>query len=942
SDDPGLRDICAQVADLPLLTAAFANSPFLSQCLISDQAFTARLLQEGPDAALAQLMSDTADTARLAAEQTPDIMKRLRIAKRRVALTVGLADIAGAWTLESVTGALARYAEAALGTACRHLLRRAHDAGDLALPDPGCPDVASGFIVLGMGKLGAFELNYSSDIDLIVLYDQDKVPYTGKHDPQHLFVRMARNLVSLMDERTRDGYVFRTDLRLRPDPGATPPAISMLAAEMYYESAGQNWERAAMIKARPVAGDIEAGDAFLEILRPFMWRRSLDFAAIQDIQSIKRQINAHRGGAEIAVGGHNIKLGRGGIREIEFFAQTQQLIWGGREPDLRVRGTLEALGRLVDAGHLAKEVADDLERSYRFHRQLEHRLQMVDDRQTHMLPEDETGLDRIAAFMGLSADAFVDTLLDRMRAVERHYAALFEDEGDLAGAGSLVFTGSEDDPDTIKTLSGMGFADPAAVSTTIRAWHAGRHRAVRSARARELLTELVPSILEAFAESPNPDSALLRFDEFLSGLPAGVQLFSLFTAHPGLFDLVAEIMGAAPRLAGWLSRYPILLDGVLSRDFFDVLPDAEEMRESLADTLKQARDFQDCLDIQRRWANDRIFQIGVHMLRGRLSPVDASGPLSDVADISLSTLLPIIHREFAEMHGLVPGGEIAVVAFGKLGSREMTVGSDLDLLFVYDAPADIVESDGAKPLPPGQYYARLCQRFIGAISAPTGEGKLYEVDMRLRPAGNAGPLASSLEAFTRYQRKDAWTWEHQALTRARVVCSEGALGTRFASVMRDILTAPRNPATLRTEVAEMRARMRREHSAPDMWSVKHIEGGLVDIEFIIQYLQLRYGAETPGILAGTTDGTLAEAREHGYLEPETAEDLAEAARLWRNLQSILRLTVDGIFAEETAPPALKNVIARACGMVDFDTLKETMRTTAERTKKHFRRLLGEA
>jgi glutamate-ammonia-ligase adenylyltransferase len=942
TDDAALQEFAAQAADLPLLRAAFGNSPYLSQSLIGDPAFARTLLEEGPDPVFDRLLAGISE-APPADEDQAGLQKRLRIAKRQAALAIGLADISGAWPLERVTGALSSFAGAALTASCRLLLRRAHDAGDLALPHPERPDEESGLIVLGMGKLGAFELNYSSDIDLIVLYDEEKVPYTGEHGQQHLFTRMARNLVSLMDERTRDGYVFRTDLRLRPDPGATPPAIAMFAAELYYESAGQNWERAAMTKARPVAGDLESGHAFLDILRPFMWRRSLDFAAIQDIQSIKRQINAHRGGSEIAVAGHNIKLGRGGIREIEFFAQTQLLIWGGREPNLRVRGTLEALDRLVEAGHVAKEVAEDLERSYLFHRKLEHRLQMVDDRQTHEIPEDDAGLAQIAAFMGFdSADAFVDALLDRLRAVERHYAALFEDEGDLAGGGNLVFTGSEDDPDTVKTLAGMGFADPAAVSTTIRAWHTGRSRARRSARARELLTELVPSILEAFADSPNPDAALMRFDDFLQRLPAGVQLFSLFTAHPGLFDLVAEIMGAAPRLAGWLSRYPILLDGVLGRDFFDFLPTAEEMREDLGDALTQARDFQDRLDIERRWANDRIFQIGVHMLRGRLSPVDASEPLSDVADTCLAALLPPLHEEFAEAHGRVPGGAFAVVAFGKLGSREMTVGSDLDLLFVYDHEPDAAESDGPKPLTPGQYYARLCQRFIGAVTAPTGEGRLYEVDMRLRPAGNAGPIASSLEAFSRYQHTDAWTWEHQALTRARVVCSEGGLGERFEAVIRDVLTMRRDPEKLRADIASMRERMRREFGSQDIWSVKHLRGGLVDIEFIAQYLQLRHGTDCPEILTGNTDATLAVARRHGLVPETMADDLAAAAQLWRNVQGILRLTVEEGFSEETAPSALKTVVARACGMVDFAALKETMSATAVRTAYHFKTLLGEA
>ncbi|MGB0629559.1 MAG: bifunctional [glutamine synthetase] adenylyltransferase/[glutamine synthetase]-adenylyl-L-tyrosine phosphorylase [Alphaproteobacteria bacterium] len=924
-----------------LLSSVFGNSPYLSQCLISDMEFARTLLVDGPDEAFALAMAAAADRTQLGGENIDQVKLRLRTAKRRAALAIGIADIANIWTLEQITGSLSDFAAGALGASCRFLLRQMHDKGDLALPDPEDPEKDSGLIVLGMGKLGARELNYSSDIDLILLYDQETVPDTGKDGLQHLFTRFSRNLVSLMDERTKDGYVFRTDLRLRPDPGATPPAISVLAAEMYYESTGQNWERAAMVKARPVAGDEQAGLAFLDILRPFMWRRSLDFAAIQDIQSIKRQINAHRGGAEIAVAGHNIKLGRGGIREIEFYAQTQQLIWGGRDPDLRVRPTLLAIERLVAAGHVTEDAYADLKAAYGFHRRVEHRLQMIDDRQTHELPVDEKGLEALAVFLGYAGlSDFTDDLLRHLKCVERHYAALFEDEADLGGPGNLVFTGADDDPDTLKTLAEMGFSEPATVSSTVRTWHAGRYRAVRSARARELLTELVPTILEAFSASPNPDLALRRFNEFLEGLPAGVQLFSLFSAHPGLFDLVAEIMGAAPRLAGWLSRYPILLDGVLSRDFFDFVPGRDEMTAELADAVGQARDFQDFLDIQRRWANDGIFQIGAHMLRGRLAPVEASAPLSDIADTCLTSLLPEIEKEFADMHGKVPGGEMAVIAFGKLGSREMTPGSDLDLLFVYDCPLETEQSDGKRPLPPGQYYSRLCQRFIGAITAPTGEGRLYEVDMRLRPAGSAGPIASSLEAFVKYQETDAWTWEHQALTRARVVCAEGDLGKKFEDVVARVLTAKRDEVDLKQEVGEMRMRMRKEYGTDDIWSVKHMPGGMVDIEFIDQYLQLRHAADAPEILAGDTASALAVAGEKGLIDAETAADLVAATILWRNLQGILRLTVEGEFAEDGAAVALKRVVTRACGAVDFDALKQTMETTAARSAAHFEAFFG--
>ena len=929
------QSVVADARGVALLGAVFGNSPFLSQCLVGDPAFARELFIAGPDVAISgifeRLRDEPTDDA-----TTEEVMRRLRVARRRCALTIGLADISGAWGLEKVTRALSRIAETTLRVACANLLMQASRAGELMLPHPDDPERESGLIVLGMGKLGAGELNYSSDIDLIVLYEHDRIEYTGKASLQQCFVRLTRNLVRMMDERTQDGYVFRTDLRLRPDPGSTPPAISTMAAELYYESTGQNWERAAMIKARPVAGDIAAGHRFLEYLRPFIWRRNLDFAAIQDIHSIKRQINAHRGGAEIAVAGHNVKLGRGGIREIEFFAQTQQLIWGGRDPSLRPRATCEALDALVASGRVEAPVATELEYAYGFLRRLEHRLQMVDDRQTHSLPETDDGLGAIAVFMGFDdRESFVAALLTELRVVENHYADLFEESTDLSGPGNLVFTGADDDPDTVITLQGLGFADPSAVSSRIRAWHAGRYRAMRSGRARELLTELVPNILDSLSRTIDPQAALLRFDDFLGALPAGVQLFSLFHSNPGLLDLVAEIMGSAPRLAEWLARHPILLDGVLTEGFYDPPPDAAGQRRELDHALEQGRDFQDTLDIVRRWVNDRIFQLGVGILRERIHPEAAGAPLSDVADASLCALLPAVESEFRVRHGDVPGGGMAVVAFGKLGGRELTVGSDLDLLFLYDTPPGTEESDGPKPLAPALYFARLSQRFISAVTAPTGEGRLFEVDMRLRPSGNAGPIATSLEAFAQYQRADAWTWEHMALTRARVVTAPGGMAERIEAAIAEVLTAPRDGDKLLRDVADMRARIAREHNPGDPWSIKHCRGGLVDIEFIAQYLQLRHAHDHPGVLAANTTDALARLAEAELLDRGIADELIAAMRLWRNVQAVLRLTLESGFDEAAAPDGLRAALARSAGADDFDSLRGEVLATQRIAHDHF-------
>jgi [glutamine synthetase] adenylyltransferase / [glutamine synthetase]-adenylyl-L-tyrosine phosphorylase len=943
--------ILADPATKALLETVFSYSPYLTQSIVADPAFTCSLFKNGPEWAMNDVLRSISDARKSVAatnEATPALASILRKAKRKASLAIALADISNIWDLERITDALSDLAEASISAAAAHLLGIAAAQGALVLDHPDDFERGSGLVILGMGKLGSRELNYSSDIDLIILYDPDRLKTDNPEGLQNHFVRLARGLVKLLEERTADGYVFRTDLRLRPDPGATPLALSVLAAENYYESIGQNWERAAMIKARPVGGDQEAGEAFLKWLTPFIWRKNLDFAAIEDIHSIKRQINVHRGEDKIAVAGHNVKLGRGGIREIEFFAQTQQLIWGGRVPELRVAPTRKSLAALTDLNQIKEDVRDDMIAAYRYLRRVEHRLQMIDDEQTHTLPEDAEGIAALAAFLDCpDSDTFAVELTTQLKTVEAHYGALFEDAPSLgaddAVSGNLVFTGGDSDPETIKTIERLGFTSPDIVDTTVRGWHHGRYRSMRSARARELLTELFPVLLKAIAATPDPDGTFLKFDEFLSGLPSGVQLFSMFYSNPGLLDLVAEIMGGAPRLAEHLSRRPQVLESVLTPGFFDAPPSKDELVDELDKILERSNNIEDVLVATRRWANDRRFQVGVLSLFSTIDPSGSAIALSDIADTAIIALYNKVEEEMVAQHGRIAGSHMAILAMGKLGSRDMTPESDLDMVFVYDLPEDAQSSDGPKPLSPGHYFARLGQRLINGITAQTSEGDLYEVDMRLRPSGTAGPIASSLDSFNQYNDEAAWTWEQMALTRARVINAPQSLAEQITAVIERTLLRQRDGDSLLKDVSDMRTRMLATHKTDFIWDVKHIRGGLVDVEFIAQYLQLRHAHDHPNILARETKTALKNLTDEKLLDPDIAADLTQALDLWKGLQGMLRLTIPRELRQRRKhdiPESLQAKLALIGDVADYDALINKMATTVAQVLEHFNTIIA--
>jgi len=925
-----LRDFLAAVFDL---------SPFLRDLARRRPEMLEALLATSAEARLDSILDEI---GRLAAQDEASearMMMELRHLKTEAHFLIALADLAGeADTVETVRR-LSRLADACARAAVDFLLIDAGRQGKLKLGDPVQPARGSGWIVLGMGKLGAHELNFSSDIDLISFFDPEAPAVIDPLDATDLFARLTRRLVRILQDRTEHGYVFRTDLRLRPDPGSTPLAIPVEAALTYYEARGQNWERAAMIKARPVAGDIAAGEAFLKELQPYVWRKYMDYAAIADVHSIKRQIHAHKGHGEIAVRGHNVKLGRGGIREIEFFVQTQQLIAGGRFPELRGRETVPMLAELAKRNWITAEARDALGRQYWFLRRVEHAVQMVADEQTHTLPEDDEGLERIARLLGFAdLDAFSTAFRAALQQVESHYAALFEAAPELSsGVGNLVFTGDVDDPDTLQTLHRLGFQRPSDICRVIRAWHFGRYRATGSREARERLTELTPALLEAFGQTRRADDALMRFDEFLAGLPAGVQLFSLLQSNPALLRLVATIMGAAPRLAEIITRRPHVFDGLLDPALLAELPNRAYLSARLAAFLEGDRLYEEVLDRLRIFASEQKFLIGVRLLAGAIDAARAGKAFSDLADLTLDAALEAVQGEFALRHGHVAGGRVALLGMGKLGSRELTAGSDVDLILLYDHDDVAEESDGDKPLAPSHYYARLTQRLIAAVSAPTAEGVLYELDLRLRPSGNKGPVATHFGAFLKYQRTEAWTWEQMALSRARSVAGDRTLRDEIDAEVADIVVKPRDFAKIASDAGEMRDLIEEEKPARDIWDIKLVRGGLIDLEFIAQVAAITSRIEEGERTSNTAD--LLARLSPRFADAGTRADLSAAWSFYVALTQIIRLCLTGPFDREDVPPGLADLLLAQTDLPDFKVLEAHLKETADKVRADFDRLL---
>jgi [glutamine synthetase] adenylyltransferase / [glutamine synthetase]-adenylyl-L-tyrosine phosphorylase len=929
---PQARRIFAGIAE---------GSPYLFDLARADADRLLRILQGEPDQYLAQLIEETRESVWTASSEA-QAMHVLRRGKAEAALLIALCDIGGVWPVMRVTRALTDFAVTSVRSAMHFLLRQETTRGRIVPPNPDRPEEGSGLIVLAMGKMGAGELNFSSDIDLIVFYDAEGSSLAPDIEPQPFFVRMAQGLSRLLQQRSGEGYVFRVDLRLRPDPASTPLAISTASALHYYEREGRTWERAAMIKAMACAGDLRAGEALMAELSPFVWRKHLDFAALSDVHDMKRQMQIYRGQSEIAVEGHNVKIGRGGIREIEFFAQTQQLITGGRHPELRVRPTLEALDRLASSSWITAKARDELSAAYEFLRRVEHRLQMVADEQTHALPDDPKAVEQFARFFGYeNRAAFAKDLLGHLTIVQGHYAKLFE--GDPVGTAKLPevdYAGGPDDTRLTEHLASLGFKKPVAVAGTVQQWLDGDYRVFRVEATRNSFIEFLPSLINGLANAEDPDNAIVVFDHFLQALQRGGRLFVLLSQNRDLVALVALILGAAPRLGDMLARQPQIMDGLIDPRFFGAMPDRRELSARLAATLEDAGSYEEFLDRLRLFGQESLFLIGARILSGTVSAQQASTAFADVAEGIVHTVHGLVREQFAAQYGRIKGQQTAILAMGRLGSREMTAASDLDLILLYDFDSEHPDSDGAKSLHGAQYFARFTQRLISAFTTRTNYGVLYDIDMRLRPSGRAGPVASHVDAFAEYQDNEAWNWEHMALTRARVISASPEFRAKIDKIIRRVLTRPREAAGVAIDVADMRRAIALEKGEDDLWDLKYVAGGLVDIDFIAQYLQLAYGADKPDILDVNTLHVLDNASRLSVLPTESVEILRSAALLYHDLTQILRLCVSDRFDPETAGEDLLQILARAGDAPDFSALQARVKETESEVRRVFQAVVN--
>jgi [glutamine synthetase] adenylyltransferase / [glutamine synthetase]-adenylyl-L-tyrosine phosphorylase len=860
------------------IARAERHSPFLRDAMAAHPEIADSFLRNGAEAA----------TALALAPALADVEAGLRRRRRGLALAVALGDLAGELSLERATRLLSDFADCAIDTAVSTAIRE-------RVPE----DEPQGFAVIAMGKLGSRELNYSSDVDLLLLFDPETLPRRERDDPTEAAVRIGRRLIELLQRRTAEGYVERVDLRLRPSPEVTPIALPVHAAISHYESSALPWERAAFIRARAAAGDIGVGQRFLDAIQPFVWRRSLDFGVIDEVRQISARIRDHFAQGATIGPGYDLKRGRGGIREVEFFVQIQQMIHGGRDPFVRAPATLDAISALTAAGRLEEGVAADLADAYRVLRTVEHRVQMVEDAQTHLIPVQADAIDNVAQLHGLENG---QELIEDLRPCVERSGAIFDS---LAPEERKQLS---NDPDILrKELADLGFADPPTAARHIADWRSGKARSLRSPAAQQAFEAMLPPLLDAIAGGADPDHALNRLSDIVERLSSGVNLFRLLEARPPLAQLLAKVLAHAPALAEQLARRPELFEGLFDASSFTMPANAEEFAASLAETMR-GQPYDVALDRARRLVNERRFALGVQLIDRRRDPLEVTEGYARVAEGALVALGGAAAEEFRHTHGTFPGGELVLLGLGRLGGHSLTHASDLDVIYLHTAEQGGV-SDGPKPLGPNDYFNRLASRVTAALSVPTAAGPLYDVDARLRPEGAKGMLVVSLDAFERYQRQEAWTWEHMALCRARPVFGSPQARQEVAAMIDGVLHMPRDFARIAADAAKMRADMERHKPPHGSLDVKLGPGGLVDLEFATHVLQL---TKHVGLRTRLEDALADLAAES--LVPT---NIVDALKLLSRMLVMMRLVAPG-----NVKPTREtwDLVAQACGAATWDEL----------------------
>lgn len=904
-------ELAAQLAELPPgdwqaeAPKVLACSEFLWRTCLARPGLLAELIESGDLARNAEksaLIDGLRDALRGCADETA-LKAALRQRRAREMVRIAWRDLSGRAALGDTLAALTDLADACLAMALERLWGWAVERDG---PPQGEDGSAAQFVVLGMGKLGGSELNFSSDIDLIFAYTEDGATAGTRLSNHEFFLRLGQRLIQALNEPTGDGFVFRVDMRLRPNGASGPLALSFDAMEQYYQVHGRMWERYAFIKARCVAGDAQAGAELLASLRPFVFRRYLDFGAIEEIRAMKAAI--HRELRRLGIES-NIKLGPGGIREVEFIGQAFQLIRGGRDTRLQERRILPVLALLAEEGDLTPQAAQELAMAYAFLRNTEHRLQMLNDQQTQVLPTDDLDRLRVAAGMGFKDwPGFLAALKRHMQRVHEHFQSVFaapQGEAPAADEKGLhaVWAGTLDTAAARAALERAGFKQPDEADRLLRELRAGGAYAAMTANGRERLDRLMPLLLAAAGLTPAPQAALVRLVQLVEAIGRRSVYLALLVENPLALSQLVKLCSASEWIAHYLAQHPILLDELMNAAVlyapFDRETLADELRARL--TRLPADDLEAQLDTLREFHHGAVLRVAAADVGPGLAPEAIGRHLGEIAEVVVAQSLQLAHDDLVRKHGrpeltgkngAVTHPGFAVVAYGKLGSLELGYTSDLDMIFLHAAEEPGGMTDGPRSIANEVFFARLAQRLIHFLTARTSGGVLYEVDTRLRPSGRAGLLVTHLTAFRQYQEGHAWVWEHQALIRARPIAGDPALHRAFEDIRSATLCRPRDPAELRREVAAMRTRMREAQPphAPDVFDLKHDPGGMIDVEFMVQYAVLRWAQDHPELIRHRGNIPLLEALEGGgLLDAAPAGLLRDAYRHYLAAEQRLKL-----------------------------------------------------